>query len=245
MAQIKKKGNSLTSLQLQPGWQIEDDGFGLMTSRLTFKCDASIAGAKKPKEKEAHPEDGRLLCHRSSYTSNESGVATITAEYVGISSGSMTKVQVSGSVALTTQSIKVHPNFAIGKVSDAGKPLKDLGWDEQSQSFPETNADAVTFGLVGIKSYLSPELQYTGSYYTSSQAVLMENMKMTGKTFQTIPGGENVIIPPGLKSISPKHIRFGLVTGVNYEQFAHIYKVNFTFRVSNGGWHSYVYDTHN
>jgi hypothetical protein len=240
-----KKGNSLTSLQLQPGWSYEDDGFGLLTSRLTFKCNADDAGSKKPKELEGHPIDGRLLCHRSSYTANESGVAVITAEYVGLAKGQMTKVQISGSVALSTNPIKLHPLFMTGSAGSTGKPLKDLGWDEQSQSFPETNADAVKNALVGVRSYLSPDLQYTGTYYTSSKEFLLANMKMVGKTFQTIPGGENVLIPPGLKAISEKHLRFGMITGVTYEQFAHIYKVSYTFRVSPGGWHSYIYETHN
>jgi len=239
------KGNKLTSLQLQPGWVIESDGFGLLTSRLTFKCDASIAESKKPKENEAHPKDGRLLCHRSSYVINESDIATITSEYVGLSSGNITKVQITGDIALGTQPIQTHPKFYQGKAGNTGLPLKDLGWDEASQSFPESNADAIKYALVGVKSFQSPDLQFTGSYYTNSKAILLDNQKMIGKTFNTIAGQENIVLPPVLAAISSYHTRFALVTAVNYEQFANVYKVRYTFRVATGGWNNLIFETHN
>jgi hypothetical protein len=239
------KGNKLTSLQLQPGWVIENDGFGLLTSRLIFKVDAASADAKKPKENEAHPKDGRLLCHRSSYVINESEIATVTAEYVGISTGSITKIQITGDIALSTQPIQTHPKFYKGQAGQTGKPLKDLGWDEASQSFPESNAEAINNALVGIKSYQVPDLQYTGTYYTNSKQVLLDNQKMVGKTFQTIAGWENIVIPPVLSPISNLHIRFGFMTAVTYEQFANVYKVRFTFRTATGGWHSLIYEQHN
>lgn len=244
MSQISK-GNKLTTLQLQPGWVIENDGFGLLTSRLTFKCDADVAEGKKPKENDAHPLDGRLLCHRASYVINESGIATVTAEYVGLASGSMSKVQVTGDLALSTQPIQTHPKFYQGKAGSTGKPLKELGWDEASQSFPESNQDAITYALVGVKSFNAPELQYTGTYYTNSKEILLSNQKMVGKTFQTIAGAESMVIPPILAAISSYHIRFGFMTGVTYEQFANVFKVKFTFRVATGGWHSLIYETHN
>lgn len=239
------KGNRLTDLQLQPGWVIENDGFGLLTSRLTFKVDAVSVEGKKPKENDPHPKDNRLLCHRASYVINENGIAVVTAEYVGLASGNMTKVQITGDVALNTQPIKTHPNFYQGKVGDTNKPLKDLGWDEATQTFPESNADAIKYSLVGIKSYNVPDLQYTGTYYTNSREILLANLTMNGKTFQTIPGGESVVIPKVLSPVSKLHIRHGLMTGVTYEQFANIYKVRYTFRVATGGWHSFIYATHN
>lgn len=242
---LVSKGNKLVTLQLQPGWVIENDGFGLLTSRLTFKIDADVVDAKKPKENEAHPRDGRLLCHRSSYVTNESGISTVTAEYVGLASGSMSKVQVTGDIALSTQPIQTHPKFYQGTAGSTGKPLKDLGWDEAAQAFPESNAEAIANALVGVKSYLAPDLQYTGTYYTNSKEILLSNQKMTGKTFQTIAGAESMVIPPILAAISKFHIRYGFMTAVTYEQFANIYKVRFTFRVATGGWHSLIYETHN
>ena len=244
MSQISK-GNKLSTLQLQPGYVIENDGFGLLTSRLTFKVDADAVEGKKPKENEAHPKDGRLLCHRASYVINESGIATVTAEYVGIAAGTMTKVQVTGDIALSTQPIQTPPKFYKGTAGTTGKPLKDLGWDESTQTFPESSQDAITYALVGVKSFNAPDLQFTGTYYTNSKETLLSNQKMIGKTFNTIPGAESMVIPPILSAISSYHIRFGFITGVTYEQFANIFKVRFTFRVATGGWHSLIYETHN
>ena len=60
MTKLIKKGNTGGSLQLQPDWTIESDGYGLLTSRLTFKCDASGVAGRAPKSGDAHPQDGRL-----------------------------------------------------------------------------------------------------------------------------------------------------------------------------------------
>lgn len=245
MCALTKKGNNLSSPQLQPGWTIESDGFGLLTSRLTFICDASVAESKKPKENEAHPKDGRLLCHKASYSINDNELATISADYVGIATGTMTTVMVTGDTALTTQDIQVHPKFYQGKAYGADKPLFELGWDMAERAFPATNATATSNALVGVKSYLAPDLQYTGTYYTNSKQTLLDNQKMVGKTFNTIPGATDMIIPPVLAPISKYHIRFGLLTSCNYEKYANVYKVRFTFRVATGGWHSFIYETHN
>lgn len=241
----KYQGDKLTTPQLQPGWTIENDGYGLLTSRLTFICDAASAESKKPKENEAHPKDGRLLCHKATYSINDNDLATISADYVGLAAGQMTRVMVSGDTALSTQPIEVHPKFATGKAGTSGKPLKDLGWDIADRAFPLTNAAALSNALVGVKSYLAPDLQFTGTYYTNSKEILLNNQKMVGKTFNTIPGAADMIIPPVLSPISAYHIRFGLLTSCNYELYANVYKVRFTFRVATGGWHSFIYETHN
>jgi hypothetical protein len=245
MADLIKKGNKLTTLQLQPGWTIEGDGYGLMTSRLTFSCDASVAQAKKPKTNDPHPKDGKLLCHKSTYSINDNDLATITADYVGIESGNMTRVIVSGDTGLATQDIQVHPKFFQGNAGQTGKPLMDLGWDMAEKAFPATNAEAVSNALVGIKSFLAPDLQFSGIYYTSSKEILSSNQKMVGKTFKEIAGASDMVIPQSLTFSSAKHTRFGLMTSCNYEIYANIYKVRFTFRVATGGWHSYIYETYN
>jgi hypothetical protein len=103
----------------------------------------------------------------------------------------------------------------------------------------------MNYSLVGIKSYYVPDLQYTGTYYTNSREVLLSNLQMNGKTFQTIPGSENIVIPKILSPVSKYHIRYGFMTGVNYEQFANVYKIRYTFRVASGGWHSFIYQAHN
>lgn len=236
MARIITKG-SVSGLELQPDWTIEGDGYGLLTSRLTFRCPADSAASKAPKTGEAHPKDGRLKCHRSTYTIIKGEFAQIISEYVGIETGERTKIQIKGDVITGTQPIQAHKDFV--------KILKPKGWDTASQSFPETKAAAVSAALVGIKSFLTADSQITATFYSSNKAEVQNGVDMVGKTFQKMPGLEDVVIPAGYQKLSNYHDRFAMLTGLSYEKYAHLYKINFTIRLSPGGYHNLVYTRHN
>jgi len=244
MGTIVTKGKITKTLQ--PGWTIEADGFGLLTSRLTFKCQSTEAAGSRPKSGDAHPEDSRLQCHRSSYTINGQ-LATITAEYVGIESGQRTKIQISSSTSSSSQPIQAHKSFPPGtkfKPSGIDKTsLSACGWD--GSSYPEGNADAVKFGLVGVKSFLSPDIVFNCTLYTSARAEVSDAMTMVGKSFLSMPGMEEVILPKTQVGISAYHDRFALLTAASYEQFAHLFKIDFTIRIASGGWNNLVYEKHN
>jgi hypothetical protein len=60
-----------------------------------------------------------------------------------------------------------------------------------------------------------------------------------------MPGMEDVVLPSGNQKISNFHDRFAMLTGLSYEKFAHLYKVNFTIRISPGGYHNKVYTKKN
>jgi len=239
MTKLIKKGTGASgqSLELQPDWTIESDGFGLLTSKLTFKCDANSAASKAPKPGTSHPQDGRLKCHRSSYTINRSGWAVITSDYVGIETGERTAIQIKGDVVTGTQPIQVHKDFV--------KVLKSLGWDSSSQSFPETSTTAIQNGLVGVKSYLTADSSVSATFYVANKSVVQDGVNMVGKVFLTMPGMEDVILPTGNASITEYHDRFAMLTGLNYEKYAHLYKVSFSIRISPGGYHNKVYVKHN
>ena len=246
MARVKTKGFTGGTLELQPGWQIESDGYGLLTSRLVFRCAAGSV-ARAPKKGQPHPEDSRLSCFKSTYSIDSGGWATVVSEYIGIESGSFTRFIPSGQVALGSEPIQVHPNFnqVNAAFGSSQQPLIELGWDSDSQSFLETDQTAKDNFLVGVKSYLAPSVQYSGSFYCNSLAGVTETMKVVGKTFAKFTGLEDF---PDLQlgqSVSDKHDRFALMTGASFEQFGNIYKVNITFRISPGGWHSYIYGKHN
>lgn len=236
MAKLIKKGN-IEKLELQPDYTIEQDGFGLLTSRLTFRTDGATVSAAAPKSGDGHPIDGRMKCHKSTWTVNKSGLATIFADYVGIESGDRTRIQIKGDIVTSTQPIQVHKNFL--------KTLKSLGWSSQSQSFPDTNAKAIESAMVGIRSFLSADSQITATYYTSLKSEVNDGVNMVGKTFLKMPGMEDVVLPGGNQSISAYHDRFAMLTGLSYEKFAHLYKVNFSIRISPGGYHNRVYDKQN
>jgi hypothetical protein len=236
MAKLIKKG-TVQKLELQPDYTIEQDGFGLLTSRLTFRSDAGSVGAAAPKSGDAHPVDGRLKCHKSTWTVNKSGLATVFSDYVGIESGDRTRIQIKGDIVTSTQPIQVHKKFV--------KELKNLGWSSQAQAFPETNAKAVESAMVGIRAFLSADSQITATYYTSLKSEVNDGVNMVGKTFLKMAGMEDVVLPSGNQGISAFHDRFAMLTGLSYEKFAHLYKVNFSIRISPGGYHNKVYEKQN
>jgi hypothetical protein len=236
MAKLIKKG-SVSGLELQPDYTIEQDGFGLLTSRLTFRCDAASAASLAPKSGDAHKEDGRMKCHKSTYTINRSGLATIVSDYVGIETGDRTRIQIKGDIVTSTQPIQVHKDFT--------KVLKALGWNSQAQTYPDTSPVAVTNAMVGIRSFLSADSQVSANYYTSLKSEVNDGVNMVGKTFLTMPGMQDVVLPGGNQSMSAFHDRFAMLTGLSYEKFAHLYKVSFSIRISPGGYHNKVYAKHN
>jgi hypothetical protein len=247
MARIIRKGYNGNTLQLQPGWTIDSDGYGLLTSRLTFRCDKSAVG-KAPKKGDPHPEDGRLSCFKSTWTVDSSEWATITSEYIGIESGSFTRFIPSGQVALGSEPIETHPNFYNTPQPTFGsspKPLSELGWDTGLQAFAVDDTTAKDNWLVGIKSYLAPSIQYSGTYYCNNISGVTDTMKVVGKTFAKFVGIEDFPDVQLGKSVSKNHDRFAFMTGANFEQFGNIWKINITFRISPGGWHSFIYGKHN
>jgi hypothetical protein len=236
MSRIVTKGN-INGLELQPDWSIESDGYGLLTSRLTFTCPADQAASRAPKNGEAHPKNGSLKCHKSTYTIIKGERAQIIAEYIGIESGDITRIQIKGDVVTGTQPIQAHKDFV--------RSLKALGWDTPSQSFKETNQKAVDAGLVGVKSFLTADSQITASFFSASKSVVQDGVNMVGQVFISMPGMQDVVLPSGNQRISPYHDRHAMLTGLSYEKFAHLYKVNFTIRISPGGYHNKIYTKKN
>jgi hypothetical protein len=236
MTKLITKGNT-GRLELQPDFTIEQDGFGLLTSRLTFRCDGDKASNLAPKREDAHPIDGRLKCHKSTWTINKANLATIVSDYVGIELGENTKIQIKGDVVTGTQPIQAHKDFL--------KVLKPLGWSSQSGTFPDTNAKAVENAMVGIRSFLSADSQISATFYTSLKSVVNDGVNMVGKTFLKMAGMEDVVLPSGNQGISAFHDRYAMLTGLSYEKFAHLYKVSFTIRISPGGYHNKVYQKQN
>lgn len=235
----KTKG-SVSGLELQPGWSIENDGHGLLTSRLTFRCEKSAVGSR-PAKLAAHPEDNRLQCHRSSYTM-DAAYAVVTSEYVGLEAGTTSDIQWSADFSGSTQPIQAHPNFLKKVFGSAPNPLKDLGWNSEAQFFPESNAVAEANGLVGIRQFIAPEMSVSGVFYTTDKAWLQKWVDGIGKTFEALPGDTSVVLISQFKPNTQYHDRKALLTGVGYEMFAHLYKVSFQSKVATGGFHKFIYD---
>jgi hypothetical protein len=234
---FKTKG-TVTGNNLQPSFAIENDGFGLLTSRVVFRGD----GATIPDKGSLHPEDSRLKVHRTVASYDAAGIDAITVDYVGIADGGNTEIQWSVDYASSTLPIQSHPNFFKVTFGGALKKIKDLGWNDEKGIFPSDDPTAEKEGLVGIRSYLAPEVSVSGLFYTNSKAYVQQWINGVGKTFQTLPNSDKVVLPNVFQPISANHDRFSLLTGVGYEMFADLYKVTFQARCASGGWHKYIYD---
>jgi hypothetical protein len=107
-------GNDLESGVLQAGYTIENDGYGLLTCRATYKFDTSIVlppPSSRLARGESFPKDTRLKLHKWSVTYNTAQVATVTGDYVGIEEGEFTRPNCHGDDGLSTEKIETHPNF--------------------------------------------------------------------------------------------------------------------------------------
>jgi hypothetical protein len=110
MAKISQ-GNALTVPQLQAGYTIEDNGYGVLTCKAVYKCDASTA-ADAISRSDVFSEDNRLFCHKVSVSYGALDVATITADYIGITGETgWSSPEVGASTSLTTETITTHPRF--------------------------------------------------------------------------------------------------------------------------------------
>lgn len=231
------------SKQVQPGWTIEDDGFGLLTSRVTFIDDSSSASGG-PSKLDKHPFDERLQCHKTAYTVNSANRSVVVADYVGIATGANTYPQSTIDYSSASETITAHPAFADGKgYNGATKKLSEYGWDFDKGEFDPTNNDAISNGLVGTKKFATGEMTVTTVIYTSNKAVVEFWVNNLGRTVvpSSNPAAQDVILPKSMSPVSSKHDRFVLVSNVSYEKYAHLWKVSIVYRVATGGWHKYIY----
>jgi hypothetical protein len=110
MAKISQ-GNALTVPQLQAGYTIDDNGYGVLTCKAIYKCDASTA-ASVISRSDVFSEDARLFCHKVSVSYGALDLATITADYIGIDGETgWSSPEVGAATSLTTETITTHPRF--------------------------------------------------------------------------------------------------------------------------------------
>jgi hypothetical protein len=110
MAKISQ-GNALTTPQLQAGYTIDDNGYGVLTCKAVYKCDASTA-ASVISRSDVFSEDNRLFCHKVSVSYGGLDLATITADYIGIDGETgWSSPEVGAATSLTTETITTHPRF--------------------------------------------------------------------------------------------------------------------------------------
>lgn len=159
MARIDK-GNDLSSPVLQPGWTVQQDGYGLWTGKCMFKLDqeyaVDIAEFERGLPHPVAPFDSFMWSNRVMATYDKNGIATLAVEYVGINTGvtpgegepSVTTPNVSGAVATSSEPIETHRNFfeledGVGVIAGVGTGTATLPIYEAS-TFKAKNGDAAT-----------------------------------------------------------------------------------------------------
>ena len=116
---LVETGDALTSPEIQPGWTVSNDGFGLVTSTTKFKADHTFDIDALTNRGTAHPDStySFLKAHKYSVSWDALGIATVTVDYVGIdpdsNSGVRTNPNTSSANGLTSENITTHPNFFV------------------------------------------------------------------------------------------------------------------------------------
>lgn len=256
MARITK-GNQLTTIKLQPGWTIEDDGFGLLTCRATYvvgqDIDYGVSGAqvvsKAPRRGDTFENDPRLVCHRSSSSVNSNGLQVITAEYCGIASGNKTLVNVSGRGATSTEGIQRHPAF-VSKIG--GSP----GSEKNGAVFDDNGSlkafASPTNKKYGLKSYYAPTFSISGSFYTSDITVAgkLKDVQCCSSATSTFAGIDLLSDFNALGNTWGTSVHYWiaadespqlLLTNVGIEPYGKLFKVNYDILVAVDGLDTDVY----
>lgn len=111
MAKVSQ-GNALTTPVLQPGYTIDNDGYGVLTCKAVYKCDKANAATAIVRGNSFTP-DSRLKAHKVSVSYGALDVATITVDYIGLADTTSvySLPNVSGAATLTTEPIQNHPKF--------------------------------------------------------------------------------------------------------------------------------------
>jgi hypothetical protein len=155
---VIKFGINLIEPVVQPGWQVESDGFGLLQAQCKFKWDISKRGDFPVKFKkgeklsvfipgiEATYENMSLW--KANMTTDKTNVLTITADFCGIdpsiNSGTRTNPIVSATGGASSEPIEHHPNFLVVNCTSgtlatanvlAGWPPTS-GWDDNVVTNP-------------------------------------------------------------------------------------------------------------
>jgi len=264
MARVSK-GNTLAQLILQPGWTIEEDGFGLLTSRLIFVTDhgsdegsSDIGASSQVPRGQTHPKDTRLRCHRASTTLGANGIATITAEYIGIASGNMTQCEVSGRGNMSTEPITTHPKFVekIGGTAESSKNGAQFNTTGLFIGFIyDQNAASLGKNKEGVRSYLNPGFGISGHFYTSDIGIARKLKDDVGKTSGS-GKFSGVQLLGGLGSLNSQtsdswygewttdeyELNQLMLTGIAIEFFGNLVKVSYDITYAKYGWDPDIYD---
>lgn len=153
---VDKFGNSLGFPQVQSGWQVEADGFGLLQAQVKFKWDIAYRGnfvdtfhrglALGSVVPGVGSPYSNMGLWKANMTTDKNNVITVTADFCGIdpgyNSGVKTETQVAMTGSTAAEPIEHHPNFltlncptsGLNRVLAGFPPAS--GWDPEVSSNP-------------------------------------------------------------------------------------------------------------
>jgi hypothetical protein len=245
----KNKGNALTQPKLQAGYTIENDGYGLLTSRLTYRIDQTRVESNAPKKGDPHPKDTRLKAWKVMWTRDQNDLGTINADYIGFAQGESTTPIVSGVGVTQQEAIDTHISFESAIGGTPAAPINGATFDGAGKftGFPH-NDDSKTAGTINLRAYLAPTLGFSGIVYVSSFTTVQSVVDNIGKTSKdgTFAGlqlvykktAEWVIGSPGGASGNWHQL---FLDSVNFEEFGLVYKISYTVRYFAYGFNPKVY----
>jgi hypothetical protein len=263
MARIEK-GSSLRKPLLQPGYSIDNDGYGLLTCTATYKVD----GDRKQDiaRGTAFEPDPRLKCHKTSINYGPLGVATITAQYCGIAAGDWTEPNVSGSASLSTEPLTSHPNFFLpaaqhgiagpspytacpspdGTSTPAFKGLNGSifandGVDPNKPLFKGFfgTANSEEKKLYKRTAYLAPTSTFSGVLYTTKSENVVKMRSFVGKCIHNrAPQGFRFMLPAyfGDEFKAADEDPQLMISSVGFEDYGLLYKLTYELRFNGEGY---------
>lgn len=152
-----ENGNDLVQPIILPGWTVQNDGFGLVTSTTKYKADTTFDVDTLTDRGTPHPDPtySFLKAHKYSISWDALGIAYVTVDYVGIdpdsSEGQRTQPNTSGANGLTAENITSHPNFFVGQAGFFGPiaGIQPYEQDETGEFAPMVNGSPAYLGLNG------------------------------------------------------------------------------------------------
>lgn len=258
---IVKKGNALSTGQVQPGWSVQADGYGLWTGRATFKVDK--ASGWTVNRGDAFPisdYNGVLFAQKVTRQGESLQVDIINVDYVGLSTpGStfLTLPNVTGSNGLTSEHISTHPKFFTATTGIAGpKPYSastiapgefvglngahfEAADGGKFLGFKDTTKPL----FYGKTNYLAPITSFSGVIYTNTASRVTSLRGALGKTSGTNSFASVQLLPDYLGSTYTKDSRHQLLLSqVNFEDYGKdLYKVTYEIRFFADGYAPEVY----
>ena len=244
----KNKGNALRSPLLQSGYTIENDGYGLLTSRLAYRVDQTRIEANAPKKGDPHPKDPRLKAWKVMWTRDHNDMATIQADYIGFDQGETTTPMISGVGVTQQEPIDTHKLWESEIGGTPAAPKNGATYDATGKftGFPHSQASK-DGGTINLKAYLTPTLAFTGLVYVGSFDIvqsLVANVTKTSSTGQFAglqlvykkADGWAVMGPDGKLLWDQLFL-----DSINYEEFGLVYKISYTVRYFELGFNPLVY----